>query len=168
MPKAFLDSCASQGSIPLGNYTHILDSGVVEGALVGRSNLPCRREICEGESHTKLSREAVLDVYLTSVPSWSYDGSQRLGSNWIWLQEPVNLCPWIRQEPCAYTSRLLISSLGTIYPANSRGFRLNYTRIRCRSLIYGGRQPSPRSQITHQLLSTLPHEVWYYINASPW
>ena len=75
MLKAFLNSYVSQGSIPLGNYTYILDSGVVKGALVGRSNLPYRREIYEGESHTKLSREAVLDVYPISVPSWSYDGS---------------------------------------------------------------------------------------------
>jgi len=75
MLEALLDSRSSQGSIPLGDYTYILDSGVVKGALVGRSNLPCRRAICKGESYTKCSREVVLDVYSISIPSRLYDVS---------------------------------------------------------------------------------------------
>ena len=96
MPKALLNFHTSQGTIPLGSY--ILDSGVVKGPLVGRSDLLSWGQICEGEGYTELSREAVLDVYPISNPSWSYDGSWRLGSNWIWLQEPVDISPWIRQK----------------------------------------------------------------------
>jgi hypothetical protein len=75
MPEALLDSRSSQGSIFLGDCTYILDGGVVKGALVGRSNLSCRRAICKGESYTKFSREAVLDVYSILILSRSYDVS---------------------------------------------------------------------------------------------
>jgi hypothetical protein len=75
MLEALLNSRTSQGLIPLSDCTYILDSGVVKRPLVGRSNLPYKREIYKGESHTKLLREAMLNVRLILIPSWLYDSS---------------------------------------------------------------------------------------------
>jgi hypothetical protein len=52
----------------------------------------------------------------------AHNAGQRVGSNWIWLQESYGICTWNWQDWSPYTEGLSGTNTGGAYPANSRGF----------------------------------------------
>jgi transposase len=52
-------------------------------------------EVSKGESDEEERGANAPNVYTAPVSSWWHDPSQRLGSNWIWLQESFAVRLWI-------------------------------------------------------------------------
>jgi len=83
LPKALPHGRAGSISTYVGNYTYILDSRVVESALVRRGDVSSRRKDCEAEGYKEEGGTVPSNLYTTLALPWAHNARKCMGSNWI-------------------------------------------------------------------------------------
>jgi hypothetical protein len=147
MPKAF--SHTSSVSVPLGYCAYILDSGMIKGPLVWWGNLSSWREDYEAKGYPQEKWKMLSYLYLVLVLPRAHNAGQRVGSNWIWLQESSGICTWNWQDWSPYTEGLSGTNTESAYPANSR----------CRNNVNSPVRTSAIGLLQHLRLLYLPSEL---------
>jgi hypothetical protein len=103
LSKTLPYSRSSPRTIPLGDYIYILAFGVEEGPLVGRGYIFDWGKDSKGESDAEERGEDLSHLYSTLISSRVYYTSQRVGCNWIWIQESFAIYPRIWQVRSFYS-----------------------------------------------------------------
>jgi hypothetical protein len=81
LPEVLFYSRICFRSIYTGYWAYLLDSGIVEGALVGRGYIFSRRQDYEAKGHKEGRRAHTPRLYLTLISPRTYNSCWCLGSH---------------------------------------------------------------------------------------